>query len=108
MHLVDESDVFAGELAPGTRQRLQMSVDERLARSVEVTGGQLRAQRGGLAGEVGRVGRGFILDTLPQRGITGEGIDVPAFNTVKSQPEQQVFGDDTVLRLVVIAHVTQP
>ncbi|SKV40651.1 Uncharacterised protein [Mycobacteroides abscessus subsp. massiliense] len=108
MHFVDKSDVLARELAAGTGQRLQVRIDEGLARGIEVTCGQLGTQGHGLAGQVCRIGGGLVLDTLPQRRITGEGVDVSTLNTVKSQPEQQVFVDEAVLRPAVIAHVTQP
>ena len=100
VHLVDEADLFSGELAARAGQCAQMStqvVDARLVESTECTAArhiwQRRDQSPSLADQVGRVRRGFGQHRLAQRRITGEGIDVTGLDAVEAQTEQQVLAD---------------
>ncbi len=100
VHLVDEADVFAGELAGRALQRAQVSAHIVGALLVESVAPRHIRQRGyqppGLADQIGRVGRGLGGHRLAQRRIAGEGVDVARFDPVEAQTEQQVLADQRV------------
>ena len=92
VYLVDEADVFSGELAPGAVQRTQMSADVVRAVLVESVAARHIWQRCdqplGLADQIGRVRRGLGQHRLAQRRIAGEGIDVTRLDPVEAQTER--------------------
>ena len=98
--LVDEADGLPGELPSGTSQRAQMGAEVVGARVVEARRAvgarhvrQLGEQPVGLPGQVSGVGSRFGCNGLPQRGVTGEGVDVAFLDPVEPQAEQQIFAD---------------
>ncbi len=91
VHLVDETDVFAGELTAGAFQRAQVCahiVGALLVKSVAVLHiWKRRDQPSGLADQIGRVGCGFSQHGLAQRRVAGEGVDVTRLDAVETQTE---------------------
>ena len=92
-HLLDESDVFAGELAAGACERLQVCRQVVGPGGVQTTAGHLREQSPGLARQIGRIGSGFVGDLPAQPRVAGERIDVTLLDPVEAQSEKQIFVD---------------
>src|ERR1700759_1993008 len=97
VYLVDEADVFSGELAPGAGQRTQMSADIVRAGLVEAVAARHIWQRCeqplGLADQIGRVRRGLGQNRSAQRRIAGECIDVTRLDPVEAQTKREVLAD---------------
>ena len=93
-HLVDEADLFPGELAACAVQCAQMGGDVGGAVGIQVVG-YLGEQPLRLSGQVRRVGRGFVRARLTQRRVAGEGVDVAFLDPVEAQTEQQILADQS-------------
>ena len=91
VHLVDETNVFAGELTAGAFQRTQVGshvVGTLLVKSVAVRHvWKRRDQPAGLTDQIGRVGCGLSRHRLAQCRVAGEGVDVTRLDPVETQTE---------------------
>ncbi len=91
VHLVDETDVFAGELTAGAFQRAQVSAHVVGALSVKSVAmfdiWKRRDQPSSLADQIGRVGCGLSRHRVAQRRVAGERVDVTRLDAVEPQTE---------------------
>ena len=94
LHLVDEADVLARELAAGAREGAQVGADEVGAgRSSPSTGGSSASRRSAWRASSAGSGAGSLSTCATQCGIAGEGVDVAFLDPVEPQTEHQIFTD---------------